>query len=269
MKIGNKLFDTQHHTYVMGILNVTPDSFSDGGCFDSIDRALFHTEQMVKHGASIIDAGGESTRPGYVPVTTEEEISRVCPVIEAIKERFDVPVSLDTYKSAVAEAGISSGADMINDIWGLQYDSRMAGLIADAGVSVCLMHNRKTPDYTDFHAEWLAGVRHMIDTAKNAGISDEKIILDPGIGFGKTYEHNLMALHDLPELKRFGYPVLAAVSRKSVIGMTLSVPVSERMPGTIAVSVYAVMNGISFVRVHDVKENVEAIRMTEAILFAC
>lgn len=265
MKIGNREFDTANHTYIMGILNVTPDSFSDGGKWNDLDRALFHVEEMIGDGASIIDIGGESTRPGYTILPDEEEIARVVPVIRAVKERFDIPVSLDTYKSAVALAGIEAGADMINDIWGLKYDERLGEVIAKAGVACCLMHNRKEPDYKDYIRDLLADLEETMEMAERAGISREKICVDPGVGFGKTYENNLEIIGKLEVLHTFGLPVLLGTSRKSVIGLTLDLPASERVEGTLATTVIGVLKGAAFVRVHDVKENMRAIRMTEAI----
>lgn len=266
MKIGDKEFQTQGHTYVMGILNVTPDSFSDGGRWNDKDKALRHVEEMVAHGADVIDVGGESTRPGYTLISDEEEISRVVPVIEAIKERFDVPVSLDTYKSAVAQAGIQAGADLINDIWGLKYDDKMAAVIANSGLPCCLMHNRKNTDYQDFMQDVAADLAETIRRAENAGIADEKIILDPGVGFAKSYEQNLEIINCLEELNMFGYPLLLGCSRKSVIGLTLDLPADQRIEGTLVTTVMGVLKGCMFVRVHDVLENVRAIKMAEAIL---
>ncbi|MCD8230815.1 MAG: dihydropteroate synthase [Clostridiales bacterium] len=266
MQIGNREFDTKNNTYVMGILNVTPDSFSDGGRYNSIDRALAQAERMMGEGADIIDIGGESTRPGYTMISDEEETDRVVPVIEAVKARFDIPVSLDTYKSRVAQAGLRAGADLINDIWGLKYDSGMGRVIAEADVPCCLMHNREQADYTDFETEWCEDLAETVRLAKQAGIRNDRIILDPGVGFGKTYENNLTAIRCLDKLSQFGYPVLLGTSRKSVIGLTLDVPADERVIGTVATTVYAVTCGCAFVRVHDVKENVQAIRMTQAIL---
>lgn len=265
MKIGSREFDTANHTYIMGILNVTPDSFSDGGKWNDLDRALFHVEEMIGDGASIIDIGGESTRPGYTILPDEEEIARVVPVIRAVKERFDIPVSLDTYKSAVALAGIEAGADMINDIWGLKYDERLGEVIAKAGAACCLMHNRKEPDYKDYIRDLLADLEETMEMAERAGISREKICVDPGVGFGKTYENNLEIIGKLEVLHTFGLPVLLGTSRKSVIGLTLDLPASERVEGTLATTVIGVLKGAAFVRVHDVKENMRAIRMTEAI----
>ncbi|MBD5536446.1 MAG: dihydropteroate synthase [Lachnospiraceae bacterium] len=267
MRIGSKDFRRQGKTYVMGILNITPDSFSDGGKWNDMDNALFHVEEMLREGMDILDIGGESTRPGYTLLSEEEEISRVTPVIEAVKSRFDVPVSLDTYKSGVAKAGIAAGADLINDIWGLKYDDKIADVIAKSGLPCCLMHNRKEPDYTDFVQEVAADLAETLRLAENAGIDAENIILDPGVGFGKTYEHNLQIINALEELRIFECPLLLGASRKSVIGLTLNLPVTERLEGTLVTTVIAVMKGCSFVRVHDVKENVRAIQMAEAILY--
>lgn len=268
MKIGQREFQDSGHTYVMGILNVTPDSFSDGGKYTEMDQALRHVEEMIGEGMDILDIGGESTRPGYTLLSDEEEISRVVPVIEKVKSEFNIPISLDTYKSAVAEAGIRAGADMINDIWGLKYDDRLADVIARAQVPCCLMHNRKEPDYHNYMEDVLEDIRETIRIAHRAGISDENIMLDPGVGFGKTYENNLEIIGSLDRLKELGYPVLLGTSRKSVIGLTLDLPASERVEGTLVTTVYAVIKGASYVRVHDVKENVRAIRMAEAILQA-
>lgn len=267
MKIGNREFDCSgKHTYVMGILNVTPDSFSDGGRWNQLDAAKKHTEDMIREGAAIIDIGGESARPGYEKISDEEEISRVVPMIEMVKKEFGVPVSVDTYKSGVAEAALQAGADLVNDIWGLKADEKLAGVIAKYDVPCCLMHNRDNTDYQDFRKELLDDLRETIAIAKKAGIKEDKIILDPGVGFGKTYEHNLIAIHHMDDLKELGYPILLGTSRKSVVGLTLDLPASERVEGTMVTTVFGVMQGAAFVRVHDVKENFRAIQMTEAIL---
>ncbi|MCD7887199.1 MAG: dihydropteroate synthase [Clostridiales bacterium] len=265
MKIGNRNFQTSSHTYVMGILNVTPDSFSDGGRWNAPDQALAHAEEMVRQGADVIDIGGESTRPGYTRLSEQEEIDRVVPVIEAVKARFDVPVSLDTYKSRVAQAGLTAGADLVNDIWGLKYDPDMAGVIARADVPCCLMHNRETADYGMFMVDLLKDMTETLSLARAAGIRDERIILDPGVGFGKRYEHNLEVIDRLEELNGLGYPVLLGASRKSVIGLTLDLPTDQRLEGTLVTTVFAVLKDCMFVRVHDVESNVRAIRMTEAL----
>lgn len=268
MKIGNREFDTAKHTYIMGILNVTPDSFSDGGKWSGLDKALFHTQEMLRDGAAIVDIGGESTRPGYTPISAEEETERVVPVIRAVKERFDIPVSLDTCKSGVALAGLEAGADMINDIRGLKYDGEMAKVIARAGAACCLTHNRETPDYRDYIRDVLADMEETLEIAEKAGIPYQNICLDPGIGFGKTYEQNLEMIKKLDALHTFGLPVLLGASRKSFIGTALDLPVNERLEGTLATTVIAVMKGVSFVRVHDVKENARTVQMAEAVKYA-
>lgn len=268
MKIGNRIFDTADQTYIMGILNVTPDSFSDGGKWNELDKALSHAEQMVKDGADIIDIGGESTRPGHEQITEEEEISRVVPAIEAVKSRIDVPISIDTYKYQVAKAAIEAGADLVNDIWGLKYDPKMAGLIAEKGTACCLMHNKEKALYNHFYREMLQETEECVEIARAAGIPDDKIILDPGIGFGKTYEMNLETIHYMERFHSLGYPMLLGTSRKSVIGLALDLPADQREEGTLVTTVMAVMKKYSFVRVHDVKANKRAIQMTKAILAA-
>lgn len=266
MIIGGKTFDTEHHTYIMGILNVTPDSFSDGGRFCTLDAALHHAQEMVEDGADILDVGGESTRPGHVQISDEEEIARVVPVIEALKKRFDTPVSVDTYKSKVARAAVDAGADLVNDIWGLKYDEKIAEVIAASGVACCLMHNREKAEYDHFLADVLDDMKETIRLAQTAGIARDKIMLDPGIGFGKTYEMNLEMLKNLHYMKELGFPVLLGTSRKSVIGLTLDLPADQREEGTLVTTVMGIQSGCSFVRVHDVKANRRAVCMTEAIL---
>ena len=265
MRIGTHEFDVENQTYIMGILNVTPDSFSDGGKIQSVDAALKRAEEMIKEGAAILDIGGESTRPGFTPVSEEEEMERVLPVIEAIKNRLDIPISVDTYKGSVAEAAIVSGADLINDIWGLKKDAKMAEVIAKHKVACCLMHNRFDTDYKEFLPDVMKDLQESVGIARRAGIMDEKIILDPGVGFAKDYEQNLKILANLEQVKTLGFPVLLGTSRKSVIGLTLDLPSDERLEGTLATTVAAVQKGCAFVRVHDIKENFRAIQMAEAI----
>lgn len=266
MIIGGKSFDTVNEMYIMGILNVTPDSFSDGGKFNNMDAALFHTQEMIDGGASIIDVGGESTRPGHTVITDEEEIERVTPVIKAIKERFDIPVSVDTYKPEVARAAIIAGADLVNDIWGLKADPEMANVISEYNVACCLMHNRVNPVYKDFVNDVVDDLYDTLQIAMDAGIDKDKIILDPGVGFAKNYEQNLMIINHLEEIVKMGYPVLLGTSRKSVIGLTLSVPAPERMIGTAATTVIGAMKGCAFYRVHDCKDNMQALKMARAII---
>ena len=266
IEIGNREFDVKNHTYVMGILNVTPDSFSDGGKYDQLDRALFHAQEMIDDGADIIDVGGESTRPGYTMISDEEEIERTVPVVEALKERFDIPISIDTYKSKVAKANIKAGVDLVNDIWGMKYDKDMAKLVADTKVACCLMHNRDEASYKHFMKEMIEDIKESVKIAKEAGVKNKRIILDPGVGFGKTYDNNLEAIRCLKDLEELGYPVLLGTSRKSVIGLSLDLPSDQRMEGTLETTVMCVMQGVAFGRVHDVKENKRAIMMTEAVL---
>ena len=266
MKIGKYEFDLLHKGYIMGILNVTPDSFSDGGKYQSVDLALKQAERMIEEGAAILDIGGESTRPGHKKITDQEEIERVVPVIEAVKKNFDIAVSLDTYKYEVSKAGIAAGADMINDIWGLKWDERLAPLLAKEDVACCLMHNRDNQEYTNFIEDFCSDMEETLAIAKKAGIRDERIILDPGVGFGKTYEMNLETMNHLELFQHLGFPVLLGTSRKSMIGLTLDLPVDQRVEGTLATSVIGVMKGCAFVRVHDIKENKRVIQMTEAIL---
>ena len=266
MRIGNKEFDTKNKTYIMGILNVTPDSFSDGGKYNHLDAALFHTEEMLRDGADIIDIGGESTRPGHTVITDEEEIARVTPVIQAVKSRFDIPVSIDTYKGKVTEAALEAGADLVNDIWGFKHDRKVAELTAKYGAACCLMHNRHEAVYENFLEDMVRDMEECVRIAREAGVADDRIILDPGVGFGKTYEMNLEAIHHVDVLHRLGFPILLGTSRKSVIGLTLDLPADQRVEGTLVTTVMGVMKGCAFVRVHDIKENKRAIQMTEAIL---
>lgn len=265
MRIGNKDFQTEQHGYIMGILNVTPDSFSDGGRYHHLDAALYHAREMIRDGAEIIDVGGESTRPGYTLIPEQEEMERVVPVIEALKREYDVPVSLDTYKSQVAAEGIRAGADMINDIWGLKWDGTMADVLAKTGVPACLMHNRKEAVYKDYLSEVVSDLQETMDLALTAGISKEKIMLDPGIGFAKDLQQNLTLMNHLELLNQWDVPVLLGTSRKSMIGLTLDLPSDQRVEGTVATTVCGYMKGCRFFRVHDVKENKRALAMIEAI----
>ena len=266
MNVGNRVFDVEHRTYIMGILNVTPDSFSDGGKFNQLDAALYHAEEMIRDGADIVDVGGESTRPGHTVISDEEEISRVAPVIEAIKSHFDIPVSIDTYKGKVTEAALNAGADLVNDIRGFKHDRRVAELTAQYGAACCLMHNRSEPTYQDYLNDVVADLKECVRIAKDVGISNDKIILDPGVGFGKTYQMNLEIINHVDVLHSLGFPILLGTSRKSVIGQTLNLPTDQRVEGTLATTVLGVMKGCAFVRVHDIKENKRVIQMTEAIM---
>lgn len=269
MNIGKYNFDLEKEPVIMGILNVTPDSFSDGGKFNNLDAALKHTEEMIKDGAKIIDVGGESTRPGYTLISDEEEIGRVVPVIEAIKKNFDIAVSLDTYKTKVAEAGVKAGCDMINDVWGFKYGERdMADLVAKTGVAACVMHNKNVITYNDFVNDVVNELKESVEIAHKAGVKDSQIVLDPGVGFAKDYEQNLLIIKHVDKLLELGYPVLLGTSRKSVIGLTLDVDKNDRMVGTVATTVMGLERGCRIFRVHDVKENYQAMMMAEKILKA-
>jgi dihydropteroate synthase len=264
--IGNKEFVLGKKTYIMGILNVTPDSFSDGGLFNNMGKALQHVKEMIKQGADIIDIGGESTRPNHVVIAEEEELDRVLPVIAAIKREFDIPLSIDTYKSYVAECAIKEGADLINDIWGFKKDPNMAQVAAKLNVPCCLMHNRENTDYGNYLQDVINDLKESIDIALKAGVKPQNIILDPGIGFAKTYEQNLELMNNLELLSSLGYPVLLGTSKKSMIGTALNLPSDERVEGTLATTVLGIMKGCDFVRVHNVLENKRAAMMTDAIV---
>ena len=266
MRIGKREFDLKNKTYIMGILNVTPDSFSDGGKWNERDNALKHVEEMIKDGADIIDIGGESTRPGHIQVSDEEEITRVTPIIEEIGKRFEVPISIDTYKAVVAEAALQAGAHLVNDVWGFKYDDKIAKVAASYNVPCCLMHNKEQATYSNFLQDVLTELQESVNIALEAGVAADKIIVDPGVGFGKTYEQNLEIINRLECLHELKVPILLGTSRKSVIGLTLDLPASERVEGTLATTVIGVIKGSTFVRVHDVKENKRVIQMTEAIL---
>ncbi len=266
MRIGGRDFDTENGVYIMGILNLTPDSFSDGGRWTERDAALRQAARMASEGAAIIDLGGESTRPGHTPVGAAEEAERVLPMVEAVKRETGLPVSVDTYKYETARLALEAGADMINDVWGLKYDAgEMARVIAGSGAACCLMHNRARAEYAHPMPELLHDLRETLRIADAAGIGRDKIILDPGVGFGKSYEQNLAVLNRLEELRVLGLPVLLGASRKSVVGLTLGLPVDERLEGTLATTAIGVLKGAAFIRVHDVRENLLAAKMALAI----
>lgn len=268
MRIGNKEYKLGERTYIMGILNITPDSFSDGGKFNEMEAAVSQAKKLVEAGADIIDVGGESTRPGAEYVTEEEEIKRVVPIIKAIKKELDVTISIDTYKSKTAEEAIKAGADIINDIWGAKYDKNIAKVAAKYNVPIILMHNREDKPYANLMEDIIKDLQESIDIALEAGVKKENIILDPGIGFAKTYEENLMVMNKCEVIRDMGYPVLLGTSRKSMIGLTLNLPVNERVEGTLATTVMGIMKGMEFIRVHDVLENKRAAIMTDIILKA-
>lgn len=264
---GRKLDIRPHRTLVMGILNVTPDSFSDGGKYAMLDKALKHAEEMVNQGADIIDIGAESTRPyGASYVNAEEELNRLLPVLEKLLSVTSVPISIDTYKAQVAEAALNIGAHIINDIWGLQYDTNMASVVAKYDAPVIVMHNKNEAIYSrDIMSEMCDFLRSSIDIGIKAGINPDKIIVDPGVGFGKTTQDNLMVISRLDELKVLGCPILLATSRKRFIGEVLDLPVDDRVEGTSATTVTGILKGVNIVRVHDVQAAVRSARMTDAI----
>lgn len=262
---GGVTLNFDKETIVMGILNVTPDSFSDGGKFNEIEAAVTRAKQMVADGAKIIDVGGESTRPGYTLISDEEEIARVVPVIKAIRAEVNAVISIDTYKSAVAKAAIIAGAHVINDIWGAKRDPEIAKVAAEYGVPIILMHNRDNEEYTDFWSNAKQDLVESIQITKAAGVPDEHIWLDPGIGFAKSTTQNILMMQHLNELVEMGYPVLLATSRKRLIGNVLNLPVDERMEGTGATVCYGVQVGCHMVRVHDVKEMSRMTKMMDVL----
>ena len=266
MQIGNKNFDLKNQILIMGILNVTPDSFSDGGKFNNLDASLNQVEKMIADGADIIDLGGESTRPGHTQISDAEEIERIVPMITAIRQRFDIPISIDTYKSAVGVAALQAGADLINDIWGFKYDPTLADVTAQYQVPCVLMHNRNNQNYQNLMTDIISDLQESIDIALKADISKDAIILDPGIGFAKDYGQNMETMHHLEALQSLGYPILLGTSRKGFIGLTLDLPVTERVEGTVATTVIGIMKGASIIRVHDVLENKRAAQMAFSIL---
>lgn len=266
LTIGNKTFRLGERTYIMGILNVTPDSFSDGGKYNSIENALRHAEKMIAEGVDIIDIGGESTRPNHTPVGEQEELERVIPVISRLSKEFSIPISVDTYKAKVAEEAIKNGANLINDVWGFKMDDKIAHVAAKYDIPCCLMHNRNNMNYDSLIEDMLSDLTESINIALKAGVRKENIILDPGVGFAKTYEHNLEVINKLESFKTLDYPVLLGTSRKSMIGNTLNLPPEERVEGTLATTVIGIMKGCDFVRVHDVLENKRVCLMTDAIV---
>ena len=266
-RIGARDFTWGARTYVMGIVNVTPDSFSGDGVMD-LETAVTQARQMEQDGADLVDIGGESTRPetwAGPGVSAEEELSRVIPVVERVAAAVAVPVSIDTYKAQVAERALAAGATLVNDVWGLRRDPAMAGAVALAGTPVILMHNKPGGGYRDLIGEIAQSLLESVEVGRAAGIRDDRIILDPGIGFGKTREENLEIIRRLPELRQLGFPLLIGPSRKSFIGKTLDLPAGERLEGTAAAVALSIAGGADIVRVHDVKAMVRVARMADAI----
>ncbi|MBY0095455.1 dihydropteroate synthase [Mesobacillus maritimus] len=266
IKAGSYELNYRNKTLIMGILNVTPDSFSDGGKYTQTEKAIKKAEQMVADGADLIDIGGESTRPGYTRISDEEEIERVVPIIAAITKNVEVPVSIDTYKSKVAKRALEAGAHIINDIWGVKADPEMAKVAAEYDVPIILQHNRKERDYDFFIRDVYNDLYKSVGLAKVAGVKSENIILDPGIGFAKSQEQNLEMMRNLDTMIALGYPVLLGTSRKGFIGNILHLPVSERVEGTGATICYGIQKGCQLIRVHDVKEMARMAKMMDALM---
>jgi dihydropteroate synthase len=273
MRIGPADFRWGERTYVMGIINATPDSFSGDGVLandaadDPVARAVAQGRRMVEEGADLLDVGGESTRPGHARVDVSEERRRVVPVVAALRSALpDTPISIDTTKAAVAAAALDAGADLLNDVWGVGADDGMARLAAERGVPMIVMHNRAEPRYSDLMAEVVADLRSALERARRLGIEGDRLIVDPGFGFGKTPEHNLTVLRELSMLRELGRPILLGTSRKSTLGRVLDLPVDQRLEATLATTAIGIAGGADIVRVHDVRENVRAARMSDAIV---
>jgi len=266
IQCGPYTLDSSKKTIIMGILNATPDSFSDGGKFNNVEIAVERAKEMVANGADIIDIGGESTRPGFAAVHVEEELNRVIPIIQAISEQVQVPISIDTYKAEVARQAIEAGAHLINDVWGAKADEKMGQVAAAYGVPIVLMHNRHDRDYKVFMRDVINDLYESIAIVKKAGVKDEQIILDPGIGFARNYQENLLTMQNLDTFVKLGYPVLLGTSRKSMIGHALDLPVHERLEGTGATICYGIQKGCHIIRVHDVKEMSRMAKMMDALM---
>jgi dihydropteroate synthase len=268
LKCRDKTITLGARTLIMGILNITPDSFSDGGQYIQLEDAVSRARQMVAEGADILDIGGESTRPGHEPVSKEEELRRVIPVIEAISREVDIPISIDTYKAEVADQALKAGAQIINDVWGFKEDPEMAEVAARHGCPVILMHNRKSESYGDFLADVNMDLQESIHIAKRAGVEDSQIILDPGIGFAKSHNQNLYLMNHLSSIATLGYPILLGTSRKRVIRNTLDLPADDVVEGTAATVALGIAQGVSIIRVHDVKPMKRIAVMSDAIVRA-
>jgi dihydropteroate synthase len=270
MRIGSTTFAWGERTFVMGILNATPDSFSGDGLIrtgDVVGAAVDQARRMVDEGADLLDVGGESTRPGHAPVDAAEEIGRVIPVIAAVREVLpDIPLSIDTTKVVVAEAALAAGANLLNDVWGVGADPSMAELAASSGVPLLVMHNREEARYEDVVREVVDDLRAALERAERIGVRPDQLIVDPGIGFGKTADHNVTLLRRLGALTALGRPILLGTSRKSTIGKILDLPADERLEGTLATTALGIASGVDIVRVHDVRANVRAARVADAIV---
>ncbi|GAA0311237.1 dihydropteroate synthase [Gracilibacillus halotolerans] len=266
LKTNKKTYKYADKTLIMGILNVTPDSFSDGGNYNEVGRAIEHAKQLVQQGADIIDIGGESTRPGHTPVSEEEEINRVVPIVKAVSEQIDVPISVDTYKANVAELSLQNGASIINDIWGAKKEPAIAKVAAQYSAPIILTHNRETPVYSSLMDDVIKDLSESIQIALDSGVLPENIIIDPGIGFAKTYEENVQVMREMERLRELDYPVLLGTSRKSIIANTLQLPVDQRDVGTVATVCYGMTKGTEIIRVHNVEMHTQAVKMMDKLL---
>ena len=264
-RCGNMEFRWGQRTYVMGIVNVDPDSFSGDGLRDA-ESAIAQGKRFAAEGADIIDVGGESTRPGFKPISVDEELGRVMPVIERLAGELSVPVSIDTYKSEVARRAVAAGARMINDVWELKRDPKLARVAAEAGVPLVISQNQRGSKFHDFFPELIASLKKSMQIALDAGVAWDNIIIDPGVGFGKTVEQNVEIVRRLAELKALGRPILLGTSRKSFIGHVLDLPVDQRLEGTAATVAIGIANGADMVRVHDVAQMVRVVKMSDAIV---
>ncbi len=266
-RIGNTMFRWGERTFIMGILNVTPDSFSGDGLADNVEAAIAQAKRMVSEGADIIDIGGESTRPGAPKVTADEEIRRVVPVIERLKAELNIPLSIDTYKAEVAEAAVQAGANLLNDVWGLKRDHRLAEVAARHSLPIVITSSQRDVPVSNIMPAIINSLKWAIEQAEAAGVLPENIIIDPGFGFGKTVGQNLELLRQIGELRQLGKPILLGTSRKSAIGKVLrGALVEDRLMGTVATTVIGIMEGVDIVRVHDIKENIQAAEMSDAVL---
>jgi dihydropteroate synthase len=266
LRVRGRTWDFSQKTYVMGIINVTPDSFSDGGRFFGVDAAVAHARQMADEGADILDIGGESTRPGHEPVPVAEELDRVLPVIRAVRAALAIPLSIDTRKAVVAAAAAEAGIDMINDVTGLQGDPAMARVVAESGLPACLMHWTDLPAGPGLMARIAEGLAASVRLAQQAGVERSRLVIDPGVGFGKDLEGNLQIVRELRELKVLGLPIMIGTSRKSLVGKVLGLPVDDRVEGTAATVALGIAGGANLVRVHDMRAMVRVCRMTDAVL---
>ncbi|QKY71758.1 dihydropteroate synthase [Lentibacillus sp. CBA3610] len=263
---NTKTFHLDERTHVMGILNVTPDSFSDGGSYTTVEKAVEQAVYMEQQGADMIDIGGESTRPDHDPVSLDEELERVLPIIRAVKDNVNIPISIDTYKAETARQAVEAGADIINDVWGAKREPDIARVAAASHVPIILMHNRPNTDYTSLIPDMKQDLQESIDIALKAGVSPANIVLDPGVGFAKTSGDNLTVMNHLEEFNDFGYPILLGTSRKSFIGKILDLPADKRDNGTGATTCLGISKGVQIVRVHNVKLHVELSKMMDAML---